>query len=77
MWYQRNGNESVSGVYERERLRRMARKLGLRLVKTNTQHSEEPPHPAAHRSGKRLEARQNAANAGENGVLGTEFDKCG
>ncbi len=77
MLYQGNGSESVSGVYERDRLRRMARKLGLRLVKTNTQRPDEPPHSTADQPGSRTDARTNAANAGENGVLQTEFDKCG
>jgi hypothetical protein len=77
MLHQGNGNESVSGVYERERLRRMARKLGLRLVKTNSQRSEEPAHSTTHQPIARRDTRSNAANAGENGVLEAEFDKCG
>jgi len=73
-----NGNESVDGVYKRERLRRMARKLGLRLVKTTPeQRLDEPSHSAAHRSGDRWGARTAAANAGQNSGLETEFDKCG
>ena len=62
MLRQGNGNESVDGVYERERLRRMARKLGLRLVKTNTaQRSEEPSHFVAQLPGKRSHTRAAAA----------------
>ncbi len=47
MLYQGNGNESVDGVYERERLRRRARKLGLRLVKPRVQRSEAADHSVA------------------------------
>ena len=77
MLYQEKGNGSVSGVYERERLRRLARKLGLRLVKTNTKRPDEPAHSTEDRLGRRPDFRTNAANAGENGFLETEFDKCG
>jgi hypothetical protein len=77
MLHQGNGNESVDGVYERERLRRMARKLGLRLVKTTGRRMDKPSHLAAQLPGKRSHARSAAANAGENAVLETEFDKCG
>ena len=78
MLRQGNGNESVDGVYERERLRRMARKLGLRLVKTTTaQRPEEQSHFVAQLPGKRSHTRAAAADAEKNSVLETEFDKCG
>ena len=77
MLYQGNGSESVSGVYERERLRRRARKLGLRLVKTNQRRSEYPDHSTAQRSGTHPDPQRDSANAVEKKVLETEFDKCG
>ncbi len=77
MLYQGNGSESVSGVYERERLRSRARKLGLRLVKTNQRRPEEPARSSTQGSGTHPDAHGDSANAAENKALATEFDKCG
>jgi transposase len=41
MLHQENGTHSIDGVYERERLRSMAKKLGLRLVKRRVQRAED------------------------------------
>lgn len=77
MLYEENSSESTSGVYERERLRRRARKLGLQLVKTSHPRSQEPTHSTGHRSGMHPDAHADFANAAENGALHNEFDKCG
>ena len=74
MSYQGNGSEAVSGVYERERLRRRARKLGLRLVKSDRPCSDELTH-TSHASGKHSDVPRDSANAAKS--LNTEFDKCG
>jgi hypothetical protein len=72
MLYQGNGNESVDGVYERERLRRMAKKLGLRLVKPRGQRSEETMQSAT--DGPGAPPRTQLDGQPE---LETKFDKCG
>jgi hypothetical protein len=41
MMLQRNWNRPVEGMYERERLRRRARTLGLHLVKPKGQRSQQ------------------------------------
>jgi hypothetical protein len=72
MLYQGNGNDSVDGVYERERLRRRAKKLGLRLVKPSVQRSEAASHSAA--SGPDA---QPPVKVDKRSELQREFDKCG
>jgi hypothetical protein len=72
MLYQGNGNDSVDGVYERERLRRRAKKLGLRLVKPRVQRPEAVSHSVAPSSDARPTAQVHARSK-----LQREFDKCG
>ncbi len=69
---QGNGNDSVDGVYERERLRRMAKKLGLRLVKPREQRSEGANHSVAPDPDARPSTQADTRRE-----LQTEFDKCG
>jgi len=81
MLHREKGNDSIDGVYERERLRRMAKKLGLSLVKARGRSSQKTRHSSALGPGKRLDQRLDvpfaAADAGENAVLERKFDKCG
>jgi hypothetical protein len=77
MLHQGNGNDSVDGFYERDRLRRMAKKLGLRLVKTQVRRSEETARSAALQPNRRLGAMTIETNAAEAAIQGTELDKCG
>lgn len=77
MLYQGNGSEAVSGIYERDRLRRRARKLGLHLVKTDKPSSETPSHSTTHRSSAQPDAHRDSAKGAGNEALDTEFDKCG
>lgn len=76
MLHQGNGNEPVDGVYERERLRRRARKLGLRLVKA-TVRSQQMTHSATLCLEKHSEARLSIVSADDASHREREFDKCG
>jgi hypothetical protein len=73
MLNQRNGNGLAEGVYERERLRSRARKLGLHLVKTREQSAPD----AAHSAPLPGTARLIVAPAGNASERATELDKCG
>jgi hypothetical protein len=72
MLYQGNGNDSVDGVYERERLRRRAKKLGLRLVKPRVQRSGAMSHSVAPGPDARPPTQVDTRSE-----LQREFDKCG
>jgi hypothetical protein len=72
MLHQGNGNDSVDGVYEPERLRRMAKKLGLRLVKPRVQNSKETVHSVAEGPGAHPKTQLDTRSE-----LETKFDKCG
>jgi hypothetical protein len=69
---QGNGNDSVDGVYERERLRRRAKRLGLRLVKPRVQRSEAANHSVAPGPDARPRTQVDTRSK-----LQREFDKCG
>jgi hypothetical protein len=43
---ERNWKRSFEGIYERERLRRLARKLGLRLIKSDRSRHDASPAAA-------------------------------
>jgi hypothetical protein len=72
MLYQGNGNDSVDGVYERERLRRMAKKLGLRLVKPSVQRSEAANHSVAPGAAVQPPTQIDTRSESQR-----KFDKCG
>jgi hypothetical protein len=73
MFNQGNGNGSTEAVYERERLRSRAQKLGLRLVKTREQRSPDTPQAAMIRQNARLMA----APAGKTSEAKTDLGRCG
>jgi hypothetical protein len=73
MFNQGNGNGSTEVVYERERLRSRAQKLGLRLLKTREQSSQDAPHAAMILQNARLMA----ASAGKKSEADTDLGRCG
>jgi hypothetical protein len=72
MLHQENGTHSIDGVYERERLRSMAKKLGLRLVKRRVQRAEDTDPFVA--PGNDAVANPRPDRSPD---LETELDKCG
>jgi hypothetical protein len=71
-----NGKGSFEGVYERARLRRMARKLGLRLVKSNPRRPQPDSGFGCTTQGVGSNGSRTDAAEGAMNPL-ADLDKCG